>query len=143
MLTIVTICATAVLAASMLLNGFSMSTAMALLLCTMAASALVLGDLGRIIRPLINKKRLEVLDRGCRADSKKLISLSALIWAIRESHPILLLVPIYTYAAYAIGAFDISIFSYSWLAVVGFFINIAEDAVEDAKRQWKLRMYQL
>lgn len=143
MLTIVTICATAVLAASMLLNGVSMSTAMALLLCTMAASALVLGDLGRIIRPLINKKRLEVLDRGCRADSKKLISLSALIWAIRESHPILLLVPIYTYAAYAIGAFDISIFSYSWLAVVGFFINIAEDAVEDAKRQWKLRMYQL
>lgn len=143
MLTIVTICATAVLAASMLLNGVSMSTAMALLLCTMAASALVLGDLGRIIRPLINKKRLEVLDRGCRADSKKLISLSALLWAIRESHPILLLTPIYTYAAYAIGAFDISIFSYSWLAVVGFFINIAEDAVEDAKRQWKWRMYQL
>lgn len=143
MLTIVTICATAVLAASMLLNGVSMSTAMALLLCTMAASALVLGDLGCIIRPLINKKRLEVLDRGCRADSKKLISLSALLWAIRESHPILLLVPIYTYAAYAIGAFDISIFSYSWLAVAGFFINIAEDAVEDAKRQWKWRMYQL
>ena len=143
MLTIVTICATAVLAASMLLNGVSMSTAMALLLCTMAASVLVLGDLGRVIRPLINKWRLEVLDRGCRADSKKLISLSALLWAIRESHPILLLVPIYTYAAYAIGAFDISIFSYSWLAVVGFFINIAEDAVEDAKRQWKWRMYQL
>ena len=143
MLTIVTICATAVLAASMLLNGVSMSTAMALLLCTMAASVLVLGDLGRVIRPLINKWRLEVLDRGYRADSKKLISLSALLWAIRESHRILLLVPIYTYAAYAIGAFDISIFSYSWLAVVGFFINIAEDTVEDAKRQWKWRMYQL
>ena len=143
MLTIVTICATAVLAASMLLNGVSMSTAMALLLCTMAASVLVLDDLGRVIRPLINKWRLEVLDRGCRADSKKLISLSAFLWAIRESHPILLLVPIYTYAAYAIGAFDISIFSYSWLAVVGFFINIAEDTVEDAKRQWKWRMYQL
>ena len=143
MLTIVTICATAVLAASMLLNGVSMSTAMALLLCTMVASYMVLGDLGRIIRPLINKWRLEVLDRGCRADSRKLISLSALIWAIRESHPILLLIPIYTYAAYAIGAFDIHIFSYSWLAVVGFAVNLAEDAVEDAKRQWKWRTYQL
>lgn len=143
MITIAVLCVTAVLAASMLLHGVSMSTAMTLLLCTMVASYMVLGDLGRIIRPLINKKRLEVLDRGCRADSKKLISLSALIWAIRESHPVLLMIPIYAYAAYAIGAFDISIFSYSWLAVVGFAVNLAEDAVEDAKRQWKWRMYQL
>lgn len=144
MMTIVTICATAVLAVSILMNGaYSMTAAMALILCTMVVSYMVLGDLGRIIRPLINKKRLKVLDRGCRADSKKLISLSALIWAIRESHPILLLIPIYTYAAYAIGAFDISIFSYSWLAVVGFAVNLVEDAVEDAKRQWKWRMYQL
>lgn len=77
------------------------------------------------------------------SERKKLISLSALIWAIRESHPVLLMIPIYAYAAYAIGAFDISIFSYSWLAVVGFAVNLAEDAVEDAKRQWKWRMYQL
>lgn len=143
MITIIALCVTVGLAVSTLLHGVSMSTAMALILCTMVASYMVLGDLGRIIRPLINKKRLEVLDRGCRADSKKLISLSALLWAIRESHPILLLLPAYTYAAYSLGVFDVSIFSYSWLAVVGFAIDLAEDAVEDAKRQWKWRMYQL
>lgn len=143
MITIIALCVTVGLAVSTLLHGVSMSTAMALILCTMVASYMVLGDLGRIIRPLINKKRLEVLDRGCRADSKKLISLSALLWAIRESHPILLLLPAYTYAAYSLGVFDISIFSYSWLAVVGFAIDLAEDAVEDAKRQWKWRAYQL
>lgn len=143
MLTITTLCVAIVLAFSILMNGASMSATMALLLCTMAASYMVLGDLGHIIRPLINKWRLEVLDRGCRADSKKLISLSALLWAIRESHPILLLLPAYTYAAYSLGVFDISIFSYSWLAVVGFAIDLAEDAVEDAKRQWKWRAYQL
>lgn len=144
MITIVPICATAVLAVSIFMNGaYSVTAAMALILCTMVVSYMVLGDLGRIIRPLINQKRLEVLDRGCRADSKKLISLSALLWAIRESHPILLLVPIYAYVSYAIGVFDISIFSYSWLAAVGFAVNLAEDAVEDAKRQWKWRMYQL
>lgn len=143
MITIIALCVTVGLAVSTLLHGVSMSTAMALILCTMVASYMVLGDLGRIIRPLINKKRLEVLDRGCRTDSKKLISLSALLWAIRESHPILLLLPAYTYAAYSLGVFDISIFSYSWLAVVGFAIDLAEDAVEDAKRQWKWRAYQL
>lgn len=143
MITIIALCVTVGLAVSTLLHGVSMSTAMALILCTMVASYMVLGDLGRIIRPLINKKRLAVLDRGCRADSKKLISLSALLWAIRESHPILLLLPAYTYAAYSLGVFDISIFSYSWLAVVGFAIDLAEDAVEDAKRQWKWRAYQL
>lgn len=143
MITIIALCVTVGLAVSTLLHGVSMSTAMALILCTMVASYMVLGDLGCIIRPLINKKRLEVLDRGCRADSKKLISLSALLWAIRESHPILLLLPAYTYAAYSLGVFDISIFSYSWLAVVGFAIDLAEDAVEDAKRQWKWRAYQL
>lgn len=143
MITIIALCVTVGLAVSTLLHGVSMSTAMALILCTMVASYMVLGDLGCIIRPLINKKRLEVLDRGCRADSKKLISLSALLWAIRESHPILLLLPAYTYTAYSLGVFDISIFSYSWLAVVGFAIDLAEDAVEDAKRQWKWRAYQL
>ena len=144
MLTIVILCVAAALALSMSVNGsYSTDAALALILCLMAASALILGDLGRVIRPLINKWRLEVLDRGCKADSKKLIFLSALLQAIRESHPILLLIPIFVYAAYALGAFDASILSYSWLAVAGFAMNIAEDTVEDAKRLWKWRMYQL
>lgn len=80
MITITVLCATVVLAVSILMNGaYSITAAMAPILCTMAVSYMAFGDLGRIIRPLINKKRLEVLDRGCRADSKKLISLSALL----------------------------------------------------------------
>lgn len=142
MITIAVLCVTAVLAASMLLHGVSMSTAMALLLCTMVASYMVLGDLGRIIRPLINKRRLAVLDESVRAGSKKMLFLAALLQAIRESHPILLLIPIYTYAAYAIGAFDASILRFGSLAVIEFVLSTAIDAiVAYAELKWEWRMY--
>ena len=142
MLTITTLCVAIVLAFSILMNGASMSTAMALILCTMATSYMVLGDLGHIIRPLINQKRLEVLDESVRAGSKKMLFLAALLQAIRESHPILLLIPIYTYAAYAIGAFDASILFFGALAVIEFVLSTAIDAiVAYAELKWEWRMY--
>ena len=139
MITITVLCVTVVLIASMLLNGVSMSTAMALLLCIMAASALVLGDLGRIIRPLVNKRRLAVLDESVRAGSKKMLFLAALLQAIRDSHPILLLLPIYTYAAYAIGAFDTNILFFGALAVIEFVLITAIGIVAayvGLRRKW-------
>lgn len=142
MMTIVTICATAVLAVSILMNGaYSMTAAMALILCTMVASYMVLGDLGRIIRPLINKKRLEVLDEGVRAGSKKMLFLAALFQGIRDSHPILLLLPIYTYAAYAVGAFDASILRFGSLAVIEFVLTAIDAIAAYAELKWEWRMY--
>lgn len=142
MLTIVILCVAAALALSMSVNGsYSTDAALALILCTMAASALVLGDLGRIIRPLINKKRLEVLDEGVRAGSKKMLFLAALFQGIRDSHPILLLIPVYTYVAYVIKAFDTSILFFGALAVIEFVLSTAIGIVAayvGLRRKWLL-----